>query len=68
MVFVFYTLCLIVMLVVRPALSCKLLPGQGKIAIYSAMYFLPALIMAHAVCAGLLCKLKVLFLLKVKRL
>ncbi|KAG7157103.1 JNK1/MAPK8-associated membrane protein-like, partial [Homarus americanus] len=54
MVFVFYTLCLMVMLLVRPILSSKLLPGRGKAAIYSALYFLPALIVTHAVGAGLI--------------
>ncbi|CAL4227871.1 unnamed protein product, partial [Meganyctiphanes norvegica] len=53
MVFVFYTLCLLVMLLIRPALTSKLLPGRGKSAIYSALYFLPALIVAHALCGGL---------------
>ncbi|XP_068215274.1 JNK1/MAPK8-associated membrane protein [Palaemon carinicauda] len=54
MVFVFYTLCLLVMLLVRPLLSSKLLPGRGKSAIYSALYFFPALIVTHAVGAGLI--------------
>ncbi|KAK4311663.1 hypothetical protein Pmani_016861 [Petrolisthes manimaculis] len=54
MVFVFYTVCLVVMLVIRPALSSKLLPGRGKAAIYSALYFLPILIVIHAVGAGLI--------------
>ena len=61
MVFVFYTICLIVMMMVRPALSWKLLPGKGKMAIYSAMYFLPALIVIHAVCAGLICNYLIFF-------
>ena len=59
MVFVFYTLCLLVMLLVRPMLSSKLLPGRGKSAIYSALYFFPALIVIHAVGAGLICKFMV---------
>ncbi|XP_069945167.1 JNK1/MAPK8-associated membrane protein isoform X1 [Cherax quadricarinatus] len=54
MVFVFYTLCLLVMLMIRPFLSSKLLPGRGKSAIYSALYFLPVLIVIHAVGAGLI--------------
>ncbi|XP_047480874.1 JNK1/MAPK8-associated membrane protein-like [Penaeus chinensis] len=54
MVFVFYTLCLMVMLLIRPLLSSKLLPGRGKSAIYSALYFLPILIFTHAVGAGLI--------------
>ncbi|XP_042226388.1 JNK1/MAPK8-associated membrane protein-like [Homarus americanus] len=54
MVFVFYTLCLMVMLLVWLILPSKLLPGRGKTAIYSALYFLPALIVTHAVGAGLI--------------
>lgn len=54
MVFVFYTLCLMVMLIIRPVLSSKLMPNRGKSAIYSALYFLPALIVAHAIGAGLI--------------
>ncbi|MCL4123723.1 UNVERIFIED_CONTAM: hypothetical protein GTU68_039201 [Idotea baltica] len=53
-VFVFYTLCLIVMLLVRSWLSSKLLPGRGKLAIYSAMYFFPILILVHAILGGLI--------------
>lgn len=56
MVFVFYTLCLLVMLIIRPALSAKLMPNRGKSAIYSALYFLPALIVVHAIAAGLICE------------
>lgn len=56
MVFVFYTLCLLVMLIIRPALSSKLMPNRGKSAIYSALYFLPALIVVHAIAAGLICE------------
>ena len=59
MVFVFYTLCLMVMLIIRPVLSSKLMPNRGKSAIYSALYFLPALIVVHAIAAGLICEYNV---------
>ncbi|KAL7643683.1 UNVERIFIED_CONTAM: hypothetical protein RMT77_005666 [Armadillidium vulgare] len=52
-IFVFYTLCLVIMLLVRSWLSSKLLPGRGKMSIYSAMYFFPVLILSHAVLGGL---------------
>jgi len=53
MVFVFHALCVILMLLVRPCLSAKLLPQRGRNAIYTALYFLPVLSLIHATCGGL---------------
>lgn len=51
-VFVFYGLCLISMLLLRPFLASKLLPGRGRNSIYAALYFLPILALIHAVLGG----------------
>ncbi|ENN77780.1 hypothetical protein YQE_05751, partial [Dendroctonus ponderosae] len=56
-VFLFYVLSLVSMLLVRPWLCRRYLPRQGKMAIYAAMYFIPILILIHAVIGGLVCKL-----------
>ncbi|KAL1514081.1 hypothetical protein ABEB36_003401 [Hypothenemus hampei] len=53
-VFLFYVLALIVMLTIRPWICRKFLPRQGKMSIYSAMYFIPILILTHAVIGGLI--------------
>ncbi|KAH1007865.1 hypothetical protein HUJ04_005047 [Dendroctonus ponderosae] len=52
-VFLFYVLSLVSMLLVRPWLCRRYLPRQGKMAIYAAMYFIPILILIHAVIGGL---------------
>lgn len=44
------------MLVIRPWICQKFLPRQGKQAIYAAMYFIPILILIHAIIGGLICK------------
>lgn len=53
-VFLFYILALVLMLFVRPWVCRKCLPRQGKMAIYAAMYFIPILILIHAVIGGLI--------------
>lgn len=53
MIFIFYALCGILMLLVRPLLSSKFLPRRGRTAIYAALYFLPGLSVIHAVGGGL---------------
>uniref|UniRef100_A0A6M2DWC6 Putative jnk1/mapk8-associated membrane protein n=1 Tax=Xenopsylla cheopis TaxID=163159 RepID=A0A6M2DWC6_XENCH len=52
--FVFYGLCIISMLSIRPYLSKKYLPHTGKMAIYYALYFFPILGLLHAVAGGLI--------------
>ncbi|KAK0090930.1 hypothetical protein PV326_003991 [Microctonus aethiopoides] len=54
MVFVFYSLGVIIMLIVRPFLVKKFLPKQGKFSIYAALYFFPILALLHAVGGGLI--------------
>lgn len=53
MVFIFHGLCAILMLLFRPLLSSKVLPGRGRKAVYAALYFLPSLSLIHAVAGGL---------------
>ena len=53
MIFIFYALCGILMLFLRPLLASKFLPRRGRTAIYAALYFLPALSVIHAVGGGL---------------
>ncbi|XP_060534645.1 JNK1/MAPK8-associated membrane protein isoform X2 [Cylas formicarius] len=53
-IFLFYILSLISMLLIRPWVSRKYLPRQGKMAIYAAMYFIPILVLAHATVGGLI--------------
>jgi len=52
MVFVFYAFCLVTMLLVRPCLASKLLPGRGRNAVYAALYFLPLFALGHGVLGG----------------
>ncbi|XP_059476762.1 JNK1/MAPK8-associated membrane protein isoform X2 [Neocloeon triangulifer] len=69
MVFVFYALCVVVMMSIRPFLVWFVipspskrskptlplpLPSHGKATIYSALYFLPILALLHALLAGLI--------------
>ncbi|XP_065338699.1 JNK1/MAPK8-associated membrane protein isoform X2 [Cloeon dipterum] len=69
MVFVFYALCVIVMMTIRPFLIWLVipspskrskptiplpLPSHGKATVYSALYFLPILALLHALLAGLI--------------
>lgn len=58
---IYYALCLVMLLLVRPILASKFLPVRGQTSIYAAMYFLPILTVTHAVCGGLLCKLDNIF-------
>jgi len=52
-VFVFLGLCLVTMVLVRPFLASRLLPGRGRNSVYAALYFLPILGLVHAVLGGL---------------
>lgn len=52
-VFVFLGLCLVTMVLVRPFLASRLLPGRGRNSVYAALYFLPMLGLVHAVLGGL---------------
>ncbi|XP_015120209.1 JNK1/MAPK8-associated membrane protein [Diachasma alloeum] len=54
MVFVFYSLGVLLMLLVRPPIAKKFLPKQGKFSIYAALYFFPILALLHAVGGGLI--------------
>lgn len=49
------------MLLIRPWICRRFLPRQGKQAIYAAMYFIPILILIHAIIGGLICKTFFLF-------
>ncbi|XP_055716298.1 JNK1/MAPK8-associated membrane protein-like [Phlebotomus papatasi] len=53
MVLLFYFLCLINMMILRPLLNRKFLKA-GKSAVYCALYFLPILTVLHAVAGGLI--------------
>ncbi len=54
MVFTFYALCALLMLLVRPCLSSRFGPRRrGRSSVYAALYFLPALSVAHACLGGL---------------
>ncbi|CAH0551745.1 unnamed protein product [Brassicogethes aeneus] len=53
-VFVFYGMSLILMLIIRPWVCRKVFPRQSKLSIYAAMYFIPILVLIHAVVGGLL--------------
>lgn len=55
MVLVFYFLCIVSMVVIRPILNKKFLKN-GKSALYSALYFLPVIALLHTVVGGLVCK------------
>jgi len=54
MVFIFYSFALISMLLVRPVLSSKFLPGKGRNAIYAALYFFPIFALIHGVLGGVI--------------
>lgn len=55
MVLVFYLLCTIFMMVVRPWLN-RIFLKKAKSAVYCALYFLPILSLLHTVAGGLICK------------
>ncbi|XP_066262494.1 JNK1/MAPK8-associated membrane protein [Euwallacea similis] len=54
LVFIFYVLNLSTMLLLRPWVCKKFLPKQGKMSIYAAMYFIPVLVLIHAIIGGLI--------------
>ncbi|XP_050406859.1 JNK1/MAPK8-associated membrane protein [Patella vulgata] len=54
MVMVYYAFSLVFLMAIRPIVSYKLVDGRGTKSIYAALYFLPILIVVHAVFAGLL--------------
>merc|ERR1712037_547808 len=51
-VYVFLGLCLVSMIIIRPLLASKLLPGRGRNSIYAALYFLPIIAFIHSVLGG----------------
>lgn len=53
MVFIFYALCGVLMLLMRPLLASKMLPRRGRSSVYAALYFLPILAVVQAVGGGL---------------
>ena len=56
LVFLTYTFQLVFMMLLRPLISVKLCKNQGRNSIYAALYFLPVLVVLHAIFAGLLCE------------
>lgn len=54
-----YAFALLLMLTIRPWICSRCLPMQSKMSVYAAMYFIPILAMAHAIGAGIICKLKI---------
>lgn len=55
MVLVFYLLCIVLMMIVRPMLNVYFMKN-GKMAVYSALYFIPILALFHTIIGGLMCK------------
>lgn len=55
MVLVFYLLCIVSMMMIRPCLNRGFLK-KGKTAIYNSLYFIPVLSLFHTVAGGLICK------------
>ena len=53
-VFVFYAFSLLFMIILRPFLSSKFLPGRGRNAIYAALYFFPIFALIHGVLGGII--------------
>ncbi|XP_071079566.1 JNK1/MAPK8-associated membrane protein-like [Haliotis cracherodii] len=54
MVMVYYAISLVLLMLIRPVISYKLVEGRGTKSIYAALYFLPILIVLQAVFGGLL--------------
>ncbi|KAK6999242.1 JNK1/MAPK8-associated membrane protein [Biomphalaria glabrata] len=54
MVMIYYVFSLVFMMLFRPILSYRLQGCQGQKSIYAALYFLPILILIHAVLAGVI--------------
>lgn len=55
MILVFYLLCIIMMMIIRPILNVHFLKN-GRNAVYSALYFIPILGLLHTIVGGLICK------------
>ncbi|XP_041473857.1 JNK1/MAPK8-associated membrane protein-like [Lytechinus variegatus] len=53
-VFIYYSIHLVLMMLVRPGLSIKFSDNLGRSSIYAALYFIPILTVMHAVFAGLI--------------
>merc|ERR1711874_699139 len=51
-VFIFYSISVLLMLLVRPCLASKFLPARGRNAVYAALYFFPLLALIHGVQGG----------------
>jgi JNK1/MAPK8-associated membrane protein len=54
MVLVFYLLCTLLMVILRPTLNSRYLPGSGKMAVYYALYIFPILSLLHVCFGGLI--------------
>ena len=63
---IYYAFCLLFMMCVRPFVSMKFTESKGTKSIYAALYFLPILIVIQAVLGGLLCKLNVINVVKLR--
>lgn len=55
MVLVFYLLCIVSMMTIRPCLN-RVFLKKGKTAIYNSLYFVPVLSLFHTVAGGLICE------------
>lgn len=55
-VMIYYAFSLLLMMLLRPAISYKFTQRRGTKSIYAALYFHPILIVLQAVLSGLLCK------------
>lgn len=53
-VMIYYAICMVLMMLVRPFLCYKFMDGRGYKSIYAALYFLPVLIISQAVFGGLI--------------
>lgn len=56
MVLLFNLFYLLIMLVLRCLISLSPIQHQPRKSVYTALYFMPALTVAHAIFAGLICK------------
>lgn len=55
MVLVFYLLCIVTMMFLRPCLN-RIFLKKGKSAVYCSLYFIPVLSLFHTVAGGLICE------------
>ncbi|XP_015755265.1 PREDICTED: JNK1/MAPK8-associated membrane protein-like [Acropora digitifera] len=53
-VLMYYAVCVGLLILVRPIISHQFCDGQGRASIYAALYFLPSLVVLHAVFGGLI--------------